>query len=107
MNVPQGYDENKPGRPKSVTSIIGTDNSRFGRDPIGQAAYSKNAETGEDDMKVDYKGGSPLALESTMGEFLKNKRSLDRMISKNQSRKVKLFEEPDLLSENNIIDGLD
>ena len=107
LNVPQGYDENKPGRPKSVTSIIGTDNSRFGRDPIGQAAYSKNAETGEDDMKVDYKGGSPLALESTMGEFLKNKRSLDRMISKNQSRKVKLFEEPDLLSENNIIDGLD
>jgi hypothetical protein len=107
LNVPQGYDENKPGRPKSVTSIIGTDNSRFGRDPIGQAAYSKNAETGEDDMKVDYKGGSPLALESTMGEFLKNKSSLDRMFSKNQSRKVKLFEEPDLLSENNIIDGLD
>lgn len=107
LNVPQGYDENKPGRPKSVTSIIGTDNSRFGRDPIGQAAYSKNAETGEDDMKVDYKGGSPLALESTMGEFLKNKNSLERMFSKNQSRKVKLFEEPDLLSENNIIDGLD
>jgi hypothetical protein len=107
LNVPQGYDENKPGRPKSVTSIIGTDNSRFGRDPIGQAAYSKNAETGEDDMKVDYKGGSPLALESTMGEFLKNKSSLERMFSKNQSRKVKLFEEPDLLSENNIIDGLD
>jgi len=107
LNVPQGYDENKPGRPKSVTSIIGTDNSRFGRDPIGQAAYSKNAETGEDNMKVDYKGGSPLALESTMGEFLKNKNSLERMFSKNQSRKVKLFEEPDLLSVNNIIDGLD
>jgi hypothetical protein len=107
LNVPYGYDEKKPGRPKSVTSIIGTDNSRFGRDPIGQAAYSKNAEKGEDDMKVDYKGGSPLALESTMGEFLKNKSSLDKMFSKNQSRKVKLFEESDLLSENNIIDGLD
>jgi hypothetical protein len=107
LNVPQGYDEKKPGRPKSVTSIIGTDNSRFGRDPIGQAAYSKNAETGEDSMDVNYKGGSPLALESTMTEFLKNQTMLTGLSRKFGSRKTKLFEESDLLSEDNIKDGLE
>jgi hypothetical protein len=106
LNVPYGYDEKKPGRPKAVTSIIGTDNSRFGRDPIGQAAYSKNAERGEDDMKPNYKGGSPLALEGTMAEYLKNKSTLNAMTKKHQ-RKVNLFEQPDLLSEDNIINGLD
>jgi hypothetical protein len=106
LNVPHGYDENKPGRPKAVTSIIGTDNSKFGRDPIGQAAYSKNAERGEDDMKPNYKGGSPLALEGTMAEYLKNKSALNAMTKKHQ-RKVNLFEQPDLLSEDNIINGLD
>jgi hypothetical protein len=106
LNVPQGYDENKPGRPKTVTSIIGTDNSRFGRDPLGQAAYNKDAETGENNMKPNYKGGSPLALEGTMAEYLKNKSALNAM-TKKHTRKVNLFEQPDLLSEDNIINGLD
>jgi len=107
LNVPYGYDENKPGRPKSVTSIIGTDNSKFGRDPIGQDAYNKDAETGENDIDVNYKGGSPLALESTMGEFLKNRNMLQGLAKKFQPRKTRLFEESDLLSEDNIKDGLD
>jgi len=107
LNVPYGYDEKKPGRPKSVTSIIGTDNSRFGRDPIGQAAYNKDAETGENDMDVNYKGGSPLALESTMAELLRYKGMLGNVSKKFGSRKTKLFEESDLLSEDNIKDGLD
>ena len=58
-------------------------------------------------MKPNYKGGSPLALESTMGEFLKNKNMLDAMFSKKKGRKVNLFEESDLLSEDNIKEGLD
>lgn len=107
LNVPYGYDENKPGRPKSVTSIIGTDNSKFGRDALGQAAYKKDAETGENGMDVNYKGGSPLALESTMAEFLKNQGMLKGLSNKFGSRKTKLFEESDLLSEDNIKDGLD
>ena len=74
---------------------------------MGQPAYSKNAETGEDAMKINYKGGSPLALESTMGAFLKNKTALSRMYDKMKSRKVSLFEQSDLLSEDNIINGLD
>ncbi len=109
LNVPQGYDEKQtgPGRPKTQTSIISTDGSAFGRDPLGAAAYSKDAETGENNMKPNYKGGSPLALESTMGEFLKNKNMLDAMFSKKKGRKVNLFEESDLLSEDNIKEGLD
>jgi len=107
LNAPYGYDENKPGRPKTVTSTINTDKSAFGRDPIGFDAYKKDAEAGENSLKTNFKGGSPLALESTMGEYLKNKKALNKMFSKNEGRKVKLFEESDLLSEENIIDGLD
>ena len=108
LNIPDGYDEAKPGRPKNFASIKGTDKAAFGRDPLGRtAAYKKNAETGEDSLRVNYKDGSPLALESTLGEFLKNKNSLEKMFSKNQTRKVRLFEEPDLLSEDNIKEGLD
>jgi hypothetical protein len=107
LNVPYGYDENKPGRPKTVTSTINTDKSAFGRDPIGSDAYNKDAEAGENSLRTNFKGGSPLALESTMGEYLKNKKALDKMFNKNEGRKVKLFEESDLLSEENIIDGLD
>lgn len=107
LNVPQGYDETKPGRPKTQTSIISTDHSAFGRDPIGSDAYNKDAEAGENSLKPNYAGNSPLALESTMNTFLKNKSSLEKMFSNNGSRKVKLFEEPNLLSENNIIEDLD
>jgi hypothetical protein len=107
LNVPYGYDENKPGRPKTVTSIIGTDNSRFGRDRLGNKELTDTNREEEDSLRPNYKGGSPLALENTMGEFLKNQKSLSKMKTKFSSRKVNLFEESDLLSEDNIIDGLD
>ena len=42
-----------------------------------------------------------------MGAFLKNKTALSRMYDKMKSRKVSLFEQSDLLSEDNIINGLD
>ena len=109
LNVPQGYDEKEsgPGRPKTQTSIISTDGSAFGRDPLGAWAYKKDAETGENSLKTNFKGGSPLALESTMAEFLKTKGSLEKMFGGKKGRKVNLFEESDLLSEDNIKDGLD
>ena len=106
LNVPQGYDENKPGRPKTFASISGTDKSAFGRDPVAPA-YRKNAETGEDSLKVTFKDDSPLALEGSMGEYLKNKNMLDKMFAKSKDRKVKLFEEPELMSEDNIKEHLD
>jgi hypothetical protein len=106
LNVPYGYDEKKPGRPKTFASTRGTDDAAFGRDPLGAPAYRKNAETGEDSLKVNYKDDSPLALESTMGEYLKNKKALDKMFKKTE-RKVQLFEEPNLMSEDNIKSHLD
>ena len=105
LNAPYGYDENKPGRPKSFSSTIGTDKSAFGRDPIGRADRRDSNTAGEDSLKTNYKGGSPLALENTMTEYLKNRSMFSKM--NKVARKVKLFEESDLLSGDNIIEGLD
>ena len=58
-------------------------------------------------MGVNYKGGSPLALEGAMTEFLKNQTMLTGLGKKFGSRKTKLFEESDLLSEDNIKGGLE
>jgi len=58
-------------------------------------------------MRSNYKGGNPLALESTMNEYLKNKQYLDKMFGSKKGRKVNLFEESDLLSEDNIKGDLD
>jgi hypothetical protein len=84
--VPDGYDEKAPlGRPKEKVSNINTQNNAFGRDRLGVK-----------DMKVDdqpsagrtaFKGGSPLALESSKSEFYKNKPLLENL------RKKLVFEE--------------
>jgi hypothetical protein len=107
LNVPDGYDEKKMGRPKSVTSIIGTDKSAFGRDPIGTSELTGRKDSAEDKSGVNYTGGNPLALENSMGAYLQNKKMLDGLFKKQSSRKVNLFEQPNLMSEDNIIDGLD
>jgi hypothetical protein len=107
LELPTGYDEKNaneptkiPGRPQKYKSIIGTDDSVFGRDPIGKKGMKSKEEKGEDSM--DY--NPSLALESTKGIFLRNRSSLEKFGS---SRKTKLFEQPDILSESNIIDDLD
>jgi len=105
LNAPYGYDENKPGRPKSFSSTTGTDKSAFGRDPIGSADRRDSNQAGEDSLKQNFKGGSPLALENTMTEYLKNRGMLSKM--NKGGRKTKLFEESNLLSGENIIEGLD
>jgi hypothetical protein len=107
LNTPDGYDETKIGRPKSVTSIIGTDKSAFGRDPIGTSELTGRKDSAEDKSGISYKGGSPLALENSMGAYLQNKKMLDGLFKKQSSRKVNLFEQSNLMSEDNIIDGLD
>ena len=79
--VPEGYDEKEPlGRPQEKVSNINTQNNALGRDRLGVA-----------DMKTDdqptqghtaYKGGSPLALESSKVTYLKNKQLLESMKKK-------------------------
>lgn len=107
LELPTGYNEKNPeeptkipGRPQKYKSIIGTDDSVFGRDPIGKRGYKSKEEKGEDSMEYN----PSMALESTMGVFLKNKKSLDKLFS---TRKVKLFEESNILSEDNILEDLD
>jgi hypothetical protein len=93
--LPAGYDENKPGRPREKMSIIGTN-----ADPVG----------GRDRLGVQgMKGGFPSdnenvkeGINNTMSVFLRNKNIFS-------SKKQNLFEqeiekESDLLNEENIKD---
>jgi len=109
LDIPTGYDENKPeeeyetpGRPQKYKSSKGTDKAPFGRDPMGRYDMKSKAETGEDKVKPEYRASS-LALENTAQELLKNKSILDNF-NKKANRKVKLFEQSDVLNEDNILD---
>ena len=75
--VPLGYDE-KPtlGRPVQNITDRNTQDDNFGKDRLG-AARMKDRGLEGNPINHDFKGGSPLALESTKGEFLKNKRLLE------------------------------
>jgi hypothetical protein len=112
LDVPTGYDENKPekeyespGRPQKYKSSRGTDASPFGRDAMGRYDMKSNAETGEDKLRSEYKPFG-LTSENAMSEYLKNKALLEKM-NKMNKRKVNLFEQPDVLNEDNILDDQD
>ena len=81
-SLPDGYDEDlKLGRPEEKASNIGTQKNAFGTDRLGNKGMKNGDDTGEDkSLKNNFKGGSPLALES----MLKNKplfEGLDKKIS--------------------------
>jgi hypothetical protein len=108
-DVPVGYDENNPdevrlpGRPHEKVSTINTQNNAFGKDRLGRSEYSSPAEGEEKLGKTQYKGGSPLALESTQAIYHQSKNMLNGLQG---MRKVNLFKSKDdegLLSENNIM----
>lgn len=114
LSVPPGYNEKNPneptklpGRPQKYKSIIGTDDSIFGRDAIGRKSMNANSNKGEDGIKVKYQGNSPLALENSMPELMKNKAMFDKLKSRYPSqRKIQLFNEGNTLDENNILEDL-
>ena len=103
-DVPAGYNEKNPnepvhlvGRPKASVSNINRQDSPFGKDRIGAKTYSTAGVDQEDTLsKTQWKGGSPLALET----YLKNKSMFEKLPT--TSRKTTLFEQSDLLNENNI-----
>ena len=112
LDVPRGYDETDPnepmkipGRPQKYKSIYGTDESPFGRAGVYDM-NNQNAETKEDKVGVTFKGGA-LNMESTKAIYFQNKSSIEQMFAKHNARKTRLFEQSDLLSEDNIIDNLD
>jgi hypothetical protein len=77
--VPDGYgDDLTLGRPKEKASNIGTQDHYLGTDRLGSKGMKKGDDTGEDkSLRNNFKGGSPLALES-----LQNKTLLEQMDKK-------------------------
>jgi hypothetical protein len=107
--IPTGYNEKNPnepthlpGRPQKSDSFINKQDDPLGKDRLGTKAYQAGNDQEDGTIRPSYKGGSPLALEST-AVYLKNKKSLEQMPF---SRKVNLFEHGDMLDENNIRDEI-
>ena len=104
--VPTGYNEKNPnepvhlvGRPKASVSNINRQDNAFGKDRIGVKTYNTAGADEEDSLaKTQWKGGSPLALET----FLKNKAMFEKLPV---NRKTTLFENG-MLDENNIRDEI-
>ena len=87
-NVPLGYDEDIDlGRPSEKVTDRNTQDNALGKDRIGSDGIKKDGDE-SDSIKPQYKGGSPLALET------KNKRNRNaRMFNdiKNQNKQM-IFE---------------
>ena len=63
-NVPPGYDEKEPlGRPKEKVTNRDTQDNNFGKDRLGVKGMKKDYNDNKK-IKHDFKGGSPLALET-------------------------------------------
>jgi len=100
--LPTGYDEKNPnepvhlvGRPEKSASNINRQDNAFGKDRIGVKTYNTAGADQEDSLaKTQWKGGSPLALET----YLKNKKMFANIPV---NRKTTLFENG-MLDENNI-----
>ena len=76
-SVPDGYDEKLPlGRPEEKVTNRNTQDDNFGKDRLGARGMKKD-DNESDSVKVQYKGGSPLALETKqLFESLDKKLSL-------------------------------
>ena len=86
--VPEGYDEKDPlGRPKENVTDRNTQDDAFGKDRIGISGMTKDNDEG-DSIKPEYKGGSPLALET---KTTRNKNAYAFNAIKNQKKQM-IFE---------------
>lgn len=94
MGVPDGYDKDVPlGRPEEKSSNINTQGNAFGRDRLGKHDM-KVDDTEGPSLKPNYKGGSPLAMESAK----KNSKLLESLDKKLVFKK----DESSLLDESQI-----
>ena len=106
--VPTGYNEKNPnepvhlvGRPKASVSNINRQDNPFGKDRIGAKTYSTAGVDQEDSItRTAWKGGSPLALEV----LAQNKKMFENLPV---NRKTSLYEQSDLLNEDNIRDEVE
>jgi len=97
------------GRPAKNLSY-GTDNSPFGRDPIGKKDVGNTLKV-NNSPKVNYKGNSPLSLENRdIGKLIDSmsgiKIKTKKIISESLKPTIKHENESNLLNENNLLDEL-
>jgi len=100
-SLPDGYDEKAElGRPKEKASNINTQDNALGRDRLGRKDMKNDDQ--ESTGRTQFKGGSPLALETTKIELSKNRTLLEGLHKKLvfQSDKAK----ESLLDESNLTD---
>jgi hypothetical protein len=81
-NIPSEYNEKEIlGRPKEKVTNINTQDNAFGKDRIGKTSMKIDDQSSKPDL--NFKGGSPLALENNAKvEFLKNKQIFENIKKK-------------------------
>jgi len=106
--VPKGYNEDGDtypdqvlGRPKERSSNINTQDSALGKDRLGRIGMKKD-DSESKGFKTSYKGGSPLALENVATQAIYHQIS-NNLKNMFPQRKIKLYEESDLLNEDNLL----
>jgi hypothetical protein len=100
-SLPDGYDEKAElGRPKEKASNINTQDNALGRDRLGRKDMKNDDQSGPG--RTQFKGGSPLALETTKIELSKNKTLLEGLHKKLVFESDKAKES--LLDESNLTD---
>lgn len=96
-DVPDGYDENEPGRPKSKLSNFGTDQSNFSRDPLGKSGLTAD-ETPAYSKQTNEVSGASVEENSRMLKKL----SLGRLNGKqllNEDGKSSILDEKNIINE--------
>lgn len=100
QDVPDGYDEKDipgPGRPKEKASIYSTDQSAFGRDPLGKKGYK----TKDTDQTIRYKNNpKSFALENILNLPKRDKKVMIFEDKKDQNEGF--LNEDNLLKEEDI-----
>ena len=100
-NVPPGYDEDKElGRPKDSISKLGTQDSNFGKDPLGVKRMKDTDKNDSSDSRTDT-NKSGMALESAKTTYMKNKdifKKLNKkqLVFENDKDDTKLLDESQL-----------
>jgi hypothetical protein len=96
--LPDGYDEKNPlGRPEEKVTDRNTQDNAFGKDLLGVMGMKKDNDS-SDSIKPNYKGGSPLALESKK----QPKRNADLFNQINKNKKRIIFESD--INGNSLLD---
>ncbi len=96
-DIPDGYDENEPGRPKSKLSNFGTDQSNFSRDPLGKSGLTSD-ETPAYSKQTNEVSGASVEENSRMLKKL----SLGRLNGKqllNEDGKSSILDEKNIIDE--------